>query len=419
MTRLRRRSGPRARRDVRGLSTQDLIVESISGVGSRPGRLLITLSGTVLGIAALVVTVGFAQTAAHQIARQFDAAAATQVVVAPAKARTASGNSVATTRLPWDSPERVRRLVGVEDAGLVGPVDLGDLTITAVPVNDPATASATPPALAAASGGLLEAVGARVVTGRTFDSGHDARGDRVAVLGSRAAERLGVTRVDSQPSIFIGGIAYAVIGIVDDMQRRSDLKDAVVIPDGAARADFGYSMPEELQVRIAVGVGPQIARQAPIALDPNTPESFEVVAPGGASDLSTGVQTDVNLVFLLLGGIALLAGGIGIANVTLLSVMERTGEIGLRRALGARRRDVAAQFMLESVVLGALGGLIGASVGVFVVVGISALQQWTPVIDLWVVVGAAALGPVVGLAAGALPARRAARIEPVDALRGS
>jgi len=206
--------------------------------------------------------------------------------------------------------------------------------------------------------------------------------------------------------------------IIDEMQRRSDLKDAVVIPAGAARADFGYAAPDELHLRIAAGSGPQVGRQTPVALDPNAPDSFEVVAPRGSSELGEGVQADVNVVFLLLGAIALLAGGIGIANVTLLSVLERTPEIGLRRALGARRRDVARQFMLESVMIGMLGALIGASLGVFVVVGVSLVQQWTPVIELWIVAAAALLGPAVGFAAGALPARRAARIEPVEALRG-
>ena len=402
-----------------GLSFQDLVVESLTGAGSRSGRLLVSLSGTVLGIAALVVTLGFSQTAAHQIARQFDANASTQVTITPAETRTASGESAATTTLPWDAPERVRLLVGVEQAGLIGAVELSDESISAVPINDPSTASVAPPALVAASGGLLEAVGAQVVTGRTFDSGHAARGDRVAVLGARAAEQLGLTRIDSRPSIFIGDVAYAVIGVVDKLDRRADLLDAVIVPDQTARTDFGYSTAAELQVRIEPGAGAHIARQAPIALDPNAPDTFEVVAPRGGSELGAGVQGDVNVVFLLLGGIVLLAGGIGIANVALLSVMERTGEIGLRRALGARRRDIARQFMLESAILGALGGLTGASVGVMAVVGISAVQQWTPVIDGWTVTAAAVVGPLIGLAAGAIPARRAARIEPVDALRGA
>ncbi len=396
----------------------DLLVEATSGIGSRPGRLVMTILGTVLGIGSLIATIGFAQTTAGQIARQFDAVAATQVVITPATAQTGGGGTVATGRLPWDSPQRVERLAGVNHAALLANVNIGDGTVTAVPVNDPSAPATAAPPVVAASAGLLDAIRGRVVTGRSFDEGHDQRGDRVAVLGARLAERLGVARVDRQPSIFISGIAYAVIGIVDDMARRADLKDSVVIPMGAARADFGLTAAGELQVQIVVGAGPQVAEQAAIALSPGAPENIEVSAPGGRSELGENVQADVNVVFLVLGIVALLAGGLGIANVTMLGVMERVGEIGLRRALGATRRQIASQFILESVVIGLLGGLIGASLGVFAVVGVAVVQQWTPIIDPLLAGGAAVLGALVGLAAGWFPARRASRIEPVTALRG-
>lgn len=408
---------PRVRHADRFTFT-DLVAEATTGIGSRPTRLVMTTIGTVLGIGSLVVTIGFAQTAAGQIARQFDAVASTQVVVKPAEARTSSG-SVAVAPLPWDAPERAERLAGVEVAGLYAEVPLRDATITAVPVNDPSAPTLAAPPLAAASGGLLEAVRGTITTGRFFDEGHDARGDRVAVLGSRAAERLGINRIDRQPSIFIGGIAYAVIGIADDMQRLTSLRDAVIIPFGAARADFGLASASEMQVRIATGAGPQLQQQLPLALSPVAPETIDVTAPSGRSQLGENVQADVNIVFLVLGAIALLAGGLGIANVTMLSVMERTGEIGLRRALGATRRQIGAQFVVESIVIGLLGGLIGASLGVFAVVIVSAVNQWTPIVDTWMALASPLLGALVGLLAGWFPARRAARIEPVDALRGA
>lgn len=408
---------PRVRHADR-FTTTDLVAEATTGIGSRPTRLVMTTIGTVLGIGSLVVTLGFAQTAAGQIARQFDAVSSTQVVVKPAEARTGNG-PVAVTALPWDSPVRAERLAGVERAGLYAEVPLGENTITAVPVNDPSAPTLSSPPLAAGSGGLLEAVRGSIVTGRFFDEGHDARGDRVAVIGARAAERLGINRIDSQPSIFIGGIAYAVIGIADDMQRLASLRDSVIIPIGAARADFALAAPGEMQVRIMTGAGPQLGDQLGLALSPGAPDTIDVAAPSGRSELGENVQADVNIVFLVLGAIALLAGGLGIANVTMLSVMERTGEIGLRRALGATRRQIGSQFVVESVVIGLLGGLIGASLGVFAVVGVSLVQQWTPVVDPWMAVGSPVLGAIVGLAAGWFPARRAARVEPVDALRGA
>lgn len=421
----RRRGAERPGRDVRlrvrgrdRFGARDLFSEAAHGIAARPGRLLLTVLGTVLGIASVVVTVGLAQTAAGQISKQFDAVAATQVVVEPKTTTLMSGEERAVARLPWDGPERVLRLAGVEEAGAVAAVDVAGASVTAVPVNDPSVAAQASPDVVAATPGLLGAVRGAVVTGRFFDAGHDARADRVAVLGARAAERLGINRVDRQPSVFVGERSYTVMGIVDDVQRRTDLLDAVILPAGTARADFGVGAPEELQLRIATGAGSVVARQAPVALDPNAPEGFVVKAPTSGSALRENVQADVNAIFLALGGIALLVGGVGIANITLLSVMERVGEIGLRRALGATRRDIGAQFVVESVVVGLLGGLVGAALGVIAVVVVSVVQEWTPILDVRMAVGAALLGGVVGLLAGTYPALKAAAIEPIAALRG-
>jgi putative ABC transport system permease protein len=227
-----------------------------------------------------------------------------------------------------------------------------------------------------------------------------------------------VVRVDTQPSVFIDGVDYAVVGVLDSVDARAELLGAVILPTGTARADFGLPAPGDAQARIAVGAGPQLRTQAALALAPDDPESLEVAAPDGRSELGRDVQADVNEVFVVLSVIVLLAGGVGIANVTTLSVVERVGEIGLRRAVGATGRQIAGQFVAESVVVGLLGGLIGAALGVFAVLGVSVVRDWTPVVDPRIALGGALLGAVVGLVAGFLPARRAARIEPVDALRG-
>ncbi|GAA3005729.1 ABC transporter permease [Microbacterium aurantiacum] len=398
---------------------QDLVVEATADIGSRPARLVMTVIGTVLGVGALVATIGFSQTAATQIQRQFDAVRGTQVVVAPGSAQSQSGDAVATARLPWDAAERVERLVGVEAATTIAELGTdGEDAITAVPVNDPAAPAVASPRLVAAGPALLDVLGGEFVTGRMFDGGHEARGDRVVVLGERAAERLGVNRVDSQPSVFIGDTAYAVMGIYAGLQSRGELSDAVVMPVGTARVERALAAPGDLQIRILPGTGAQVGTQAALTLLPDGPDRLEVSAPSSGSELGSNVQADVNVIFLILGGIVLLAGALGIANVTMLNVSERVPEIGLRRALGATRRQIGAQFVVESVVIGLLGGLVGAALAVLGIVVFALAQQWTPVVDGLVAVGGIVLGALVGLGAGWFPARRASSIEPVSALRG-
>jgi macrolide transport system ATP-binding/permease protein len=129
------------------------------------------------------------------------------------------------------------------------------------------------------------------------------------------------------------------------------------------------------------------------------------------------VQSDLNVMFLLLGGLSLVVGAIGIGNITLVSVIERTSEIGLRRAIGATRWHIAIQFLLESTTLGIVGGILGASLGILIVIAVSAYQVWTPVLDPAAPFLAPLVGGVIGLVSGTYPAVRAARLEPVEAFR--
>lgn len=413
LRRLRRRRGrPGSRPAVR-----DLLDEALAGVAARPTRLVLTTLGTVLGIAALVGTLGLGQTASGQITQRFDLAAATRVGLQPGERE--GGDGEAVTQLPWNAPERVSRLNGVEAAGTFSRLDVGEDLVRSVAVVDPQSDAAHQLAVIAASPGLFDAVRSQLRTGRFFDSGHDRRADKVVVLGKHAAERLGINRVDSQPAIFLGDQPYTVIGILDAVSNRAELLDAVIMPNGAARSAYDLASPDELEIRTAVGAAQLIARQAPVAVDPNDPSSLQVDAPPTQGRVRKDVESDVNALFLLLGGVALLVGGLGIANVTLLSVLERISEIGLRRALGAARRHIAAQFLVESVIVGFLGGLLGTTVGVLLTVGVSAFRDWTPLLDTRLVVAAPLLGAVIGLLAGTYPAWKASAIEPIAALRGA
>ncbi|MFB2556150.1 ABC transporter permease [Herbiconiux liangxiaofengii] len=416
MRRRRRRQSPTSGQ-VRAQLWRDLAQEALTSVGSRPGRLVLGVVGTVVGIGALVMTMGLGQTAAGQLSSRFDAVAATHAEVAPATARGSDGDSRAVAVMPDDALSRVTGLAGVEAGALIAQVDSGSTAITTVPVTDPARAQTTPPAVVAASGDLLGAIGGEITRGRMFDSGHELRRDRVVVLGAEAAERLGVTSIDSRPSVFIGAHAYAVIGILGSTLTQRGLLSAVIVPLSTARVEFGALTPSTLALSIAIGAGGLVAHQVPIALSPSQPDDFSVSAPGESTAFEDGVQNDLQLVFLAIGLITLLAGALGIVNVTLSSVSERIGEIGLRRALGATRGQIAAQFIAESATIGLLGGLMGAAAGVFVVVAVSSTQGWTPVLDLDLTFGAVGVGAFVGLAAGAYPSLRAAAVEPADALR--
>jgi macrolide transport system ATP-binding/permease protein len=398
---------------VAAMSWRDVVFESFAGMFARPCRMLLTVLGTTIGLAALVATLGLSQTASQQIIGRFDELAATEITVSSLPA--AEGQP--SNALPWDAGRRLERLNGVVSAGTLSAVDVGGRLVRGSPIDDPRSRAAFKITVQAASPSLFTAVRARVASGRLLDGGHSLRGDQVAVLGPNAAEQLGVGRLDGLRSIAVGDDVFLVIGVLDGVERKHDLLSSVIIPEGTARALYRLPAPESVVAETRIGAASLLAEQVPLALRPDAPLGLKVASPEQPQQVRAGIQSDLNLLFLMLGGVSLLVGAIGIANVTLVSVMERTGEIGLRRAMGATRRHIATQFLLESATMGAVGGVLGASAGMLVVVGVAFYQTWTPVIGPWIPLLAPVVGGATGLLAGLYPALRAAGLEPVEALR--
>jgi len=393
----------------------DLASEAIAGLLQRPGRSALTVLGTIAGIGGFVAIVALSQTAAGQIGKDFNVQDATQVTVNDTGARGGSANP--TMDFPMNADALADRIHGVLAAGVWWQVNFQP-TVSALPPSANGTKVGLP--VTAASPGALVASGAQLAAGVLFNQFHEASAQDVAVLGKTAAAQLGISSLVNEPAIFIGGQPFTVVGILADDPRLPQLNLGVTVPESAALHLWGrppsYSAAQML-IHTKLGAAQVVAEQAAVALRPDNPKLLTATAPTNQAQLKKSVTTSLNAVFVALAGVALIIGAVGIANTTLVAVLERAGEIGLRRALGARPRHIAIQFLAESTALGLFGGLVGACLGVLVAIAVTISEHWTALLDARIVFAAPAAGAAIGLLAGLYPALRASTIEPADALR--
>jgi putative ABC transport system permease protein len=274
-------------------------------------------------------------------------------------------------------------------------------------------------AIDAADPQLLDTLGGRVIRGR-FLTGASERYP-TAVLGAVAAQRLGVQRLaaDGRPlQVYIDNSWFTVVGVIGPLPLAPEIERAVLIGYPIARRLFGTRRHAST---LYVRADAERVREADALLgataDPQSPEQTQVSRPSDALQARAEAQSTLTAVFLGLGAVALLVGGVGIANVMVISVLERRPEIGLRRALGARAVHIGVQFLGESVLLSLLGGALGIGLGAVATAGYAATQGWIVVVPVLAVAGGVAIALLLGALAGLYPAIRAARLAPAAALR--
>jgi putative ABC transport system permease protein len=238
------------------------------------------------------------------------------------------------------------------------------------------------------------------------------------VLGSVAAERLGIDSVAGSPQVYIGGQYYTVVGILKSVTLATDVDRAALIGlPQAARAFGTEAHPSSQYVRTSDGDLKAVRALVPATANPEHPEEVQVSRPSDALEAKAAAKGAFTSLLLGLGAVALLVGGVGIANVMVISVLERRSEIGLRRALGATRRHISAQFLTESLLLAAIGGAVGAALGALVTAIYSTAQGQPTVVPILAIVGGMAAALLIGAIAGLYPSVRAARLSPTEALR--
>ena len=389
----------------------DVARESWLEVTRRPGRAIMAGFGIALGSGAIVATMALVATIRFQVSDEFDVRRATQIEVRASTPDPLGGFPPSMVTI-----DRIEGLSGVEGVAVVRET-VEPLRLALNQVID----RTAPPTSARVYG--IDSSGLRAldvaISGRGWDRWHDSRAERVVLVSRQTALDLGASGVTVGDRLFISGIAFTVVGSLDESPRLPALADGLVVPSRTAEMFALDQDRDRIVVITAPGAAAQVALALPVALSPDAPESWAAYTPIDDEGLRRAVDSQFQALSLGLGGVVVLLGIVAIGNSVLTSVLQRIHEIGLRRALGARPRHIAVHILFDAAMLGAIGGIVGATLGLTAVLAVTAYQGWSPVVDPRLAVATIAGGLLAGTLAGLYPARLGSRIQPTEALRRS
>lgn len=385
------------------LSPSDVLRVGVAGLRSRPTRVVLSALGIAIGIATMVAVIGISTSSQEQLLRRLDRLGTNLLTVS-------AGRSIfgAESKLPTEALSMVKRIGPVRTASATG---LVDTTVRRTPyISKAITGGIT---VQAASTELLTTLEGKVAQGAWLNAVTERQ--PAVVLGAKSAQRLGITRTGVQ--VWIGGRWFTVIGILEPMPLAPEIERSALVGFPAAERHLGFDgHPTTIYERSAEEAVEAVRAVLPRTVNPENPEEVEVSRPSDALAARAAAAGAFTNLLLGLGAVALLVGGVGVANTLVISVLERRREIGLRRALGATRGQIRVQFLSESLLLSALGGVVGAVLGGLTTVAYALSRNWSPVVPPWAFAGAIVATLVIGTIAGLYPAMRAARLSPTVAL---
>ncbi len=383
----------------------------VGALGLRTRRLRTSLStlGVAIGIAAMVGVLGLSASSSEDLQAKIRALGTNLLQV-----QAGQGFGRGAQKLPTDAVNMVRRIAPVTAVSSIATVDTTIRRTDAVSkgINGGVSVFAVDPQ-------LLSTLNASVSDGTWFNTVTTTY--PAVVLGQTAAHTLGIVHVRDQIRVRVGDEWFAVVGILNPVAAAPGLDRGALIGIDAAQTYIVKDtvVPEIIYVRTQEGAVDDVRAVLAATVNPATPEEVEATRPSDALAAQKAVSNSFTSLFLGLGAVALLVGGIGIANVMVIAVIERRSEIGLRRALGATRAHIRRQFLTEAILLSGAGGVVGVALGALVTAVYASTKHWKIVIPPVSIVGGLVAALVIGAIAGLYPAARAARLPPTEALRGS